>query len=140
PDDGDGHGRRTRRRDRGSDPLSRRRADRQGPDRRDCARRRRGDGGVHRAVRGIALRALWARKLRTTLTALAIVLGIATISGTFVLTDSISHAFNTIFTSIYRGTDAVITGKSAISKDATTDLPPFDESLLSTIRALPDVQ
>ena len=76
-------------------------------------------------MRSIALRGLWARKLRTFLTAFAIVLGIATVSGTFVLTDSITHAFDTIFSNIYRGTDASITGKSAVSVDATTDLPPF---------------
>jgi putative ABC transport system permease protein len=81
-------------------------------------------------VRSIVLRGLWARKLRTALTAFAIVLGIATVSGTYVLTDSISHAFDSIFSSIYQGTDASITGKSAISADATTNLPPFDESLL----------
>jgi len=91
-------------------------------------------------VRTIALRGLWGRKLRTILTGFAIVLGIATISGTFVLTDSITHAFNTIFSSIYVGTDASITGKSAVSADATTDLPPFDESLLAKVKALPDVQ
>jgi putative ABC transport system permease protein len=90
-------------------------------------------------VTSVALRALWGRKLRTTLTALAIVLGIATVSGTYVLTDSISHAFDSIFSSIYQGTDAAITGKSAISADATTNLPPFDESLLPKVRALPDV-
>ena len=50
----------------------------------------------------VALRGLWGRKLRTVLTAFAIVLGIATISGTFVLTDSISHAFDAIFSNIYR--------------------------------------
>ena len=61
-------------------------------------------------MRTIALRGLWGRKLRTILTGFAIVLGIATISGTFVLTDSITHAFNTIFSSIYVGTDASITG------------------------------
>jgi putative ABC transport system permease protein len=88
----------------------------------------------------VALRALWGRKLRTTLTALAIVLGIATVSGTYVLTDSISHAFDTIFTSIYRGTDAVVTGKSAVSASSTTNLPPFDESLLGKVRKLPAVQ
>src|SRR5437868_3915765 len=44
----------------------------------------------------VALRALWARKLRTLLTAFAIVLGVATVSGTYVLTHSIKHAFNTI--------------------------------------------
>jgi putative ABC transport system permease protein len=82
----------------------------------------------------VALRNLWGRKLRTLLTGFAIVLGVATISGTFVLTDSISHAFDTIFSSIYRNTDAVITGKSAVSKNSTTNLPPFDESLLATVR------
>jgi putative ABC transport system permease protein len=90
-------------------------------------------------VRSIALRGLWGRKLRTFLTAFAIVLGIATISGTFVLTDSITHAFHAIFSSIYRGTDASITGKSAVSLSATQDLPPFDESLLAKVKALPDV-
>jgi putative ABC transport system permease protein len=91
-------------------------------------------------VRSIALRGLWGRKLRTFLTAFAIVLGIATISGTFVLTDSITHAFDTIFSSIYVGTDASITGKSAVSADATQDLPPFDDSLLQKVKELPDVQ
>ena len=91
-------------------------------------------------MRSITLRGLWSRKLRTFLTAFAIVLGIATVSGTFVLTDSITHAFDAIFSNIYRGTDASITGKSAVSADATTDLPPFDESLLPKVKALPEVQ
>jgi putative ABC transport system permease protein len=82
----------------------------------------------------VSLRALWGRKLRTLLTGFAIVLGVATVSGTYVLTDSISHAFDTIFSSIYRNTDAVITGRSAVSKNSTTNLPPFDESLLATVR------
>ena len=91
-------------------------------------------------MRSITLRGLWSRKLRTFLTAFAIILGIATVSGTFVLTDSISHAFDTIFSNIYRGTDASITGKSAVSSDATTDLPPFDESLLPKVKGLSGVQ
>ncbi|PWU18878.1 MAG: hypothetical protein C5B48_14275 [Candidatus Rokuibacteriota bacterium] len=88
----------------------------------------------------VALRALWGRKLRTALTALAIVLGVATVSGTYVLTDSISHAFDSIFSSVYRGTDAVITGKSAVSSSSNTLLPTFDESLLTEVRKLPSVQ
>ena len=35
------------------------------------------------------------------------------VTGTFILTDSIKGAFNGIFTEIYSGTDAVISGKSA---------------------------
>jgi putative ABC transport system permease protein len=93
-------------------------------------------------VTAFALRGLLGRKLRTTLTATAIVLGVAMISGTYVLTDSIHNAFNAIFTQSYRGTDAVISGKSAfdLSSNGTTTAPPFDESLLQKVRDLADVQ
>ena len=87
----------------------------------------------------VALKALWGRKLRTLLTAVAIVLGVATVSGTYVLTDSISSAFSSIFQGIYRGTDAAITGKSALGGDSNIDLPSFDEELLGKVRALPGV-
>ena len=50
-----------------------------------------------------ALKGLLTRKLRTVLTALAIVLGVAMISGTFVLTDSIDSAFDQIFTDVRQG-------------------------------------
>ena len=89
-----------------------------------------------------ALRGMLGRKLRTVLTAISIVLGVAMISGTYVLTDSITDAFDSIFTESYRGTDAVITGKSAFDlTDSGTTVPPsFDESLLAKVRSLPDVQ
>ena len=89
-----------------------------------------------------ALRALLGRKLRTLLTGLAIVLGVATITGTFVLTDSIRNAFDSIFTTIYRGTDAVITGKTAfdVGDDSGVVVPSFDESLLETVRDLDTVE
>ena len=89
----------------------------------------------------VALRGMARRKLRTALTAIAIVLGVALITGTYVLTDSIKGAFGGIFTSVYRGTDATVTGKSAfdLSGSGTTTAPPFAESLLPVIRNLPDV-
>jgi putative ABC transport system permease protein len=89
----------------------------------------------------VALRGMMRRKLRTVLTAIAIVLGVALITGTYVLTDSIKGAFGGIFTSVYRGTDATVTGKSAftLSGQSNTTAPPFAESLLPKIRALPDV-
>jgi putative ABC transport system permease protein len=94
-------------------------------------------------VTRVALRSLFSRKLRTALTAFAIVLGVAMVSGTFVLTDSISKAFDSIFSSVYVGTDATITGKAAFDLDQnanTTAAPPFDESLLVRVRDLPDVK
>lgn len=89
----------------------------------------------------IALKGMARRKLRTALTAIAIVLGVALITGTYVLTDSIKGAFGGIFTQVYRGTDATVTGKSAfdLSGNGTTVAPPFSESLLPQIQALPDV-
>ena len=57
-----------------------------------------------------AFRGLLSRKLRTSLTAIAIVLGVAMIAGTFVLTDSIDQAFDRIFTDIRKGSNAVISG------------------------------
>jgi putative ABC transport system permease protein len=89
----------------------------------------------------VALKGLLGRKLRAVLTAFAIVLGVATVSGTYVLTDSISDAFDNIFTGIYRGTDAAITGKSAfnLSDNGSVQDPAFDESLLQKVRDLPEV-
>ena len=50
---------------------------------------------------GVALKGLATRKLRASLTGLAIVLGVAMISGTYVLTDTINNGFNTIFETSY---------------------------------------
>ena len=89
----------------------------------------------------VALKGLAARKLRASLIGLAIVLGVAMISGTYVLTDTIKAAFGTVFTQVYKNTDAVITGKSAIggsTNDGVTP-PSLPESLLARVRALPDV-
>lgn len=87
-----------------------------------------------------ALRGLFGRKLRTALTAIAIVLGVAMISGTYVLTDSIDKAFDSIFNEVYRGTDASITGKTAfdISDGSGSLAPTFDESLVETVLDLPE--
>ena len=88
-----------------------------------------------------AVRGLLSRKLRTALTAIAIVLGVAMISGTYVLTDSIDQAFDKIFTDIRQGSNAVISGKSAfdLSEGSGVEAPTLDESLLPRVRELPDV-
>ena len=59
-------------------------------------------------MRRVALKGLAFRKVRALLTALAVVLGVAMVSGTYVLTDSIQRAFDGIFTGSYEDTSAVI--------------------------------
>jgi len=92
-------------------------------------------------VTRFAIRGLLSRKLRTTLTAVAIVLGVAMISGTYVLTDSIDQAFDRIFTDIREGSNAVISGKAAfdLSNESGVTEPTLDETLLAEVRALPSV-
>jgi putative ABC transport system permease protein len=88
-----------------------------------------------------ALKGLLGRKLRTALTAIAIVLGVAMVTGTFVLTDSIDKAFEAIFTDTREGSNAVITGKSAfdLAEDGSTVAPTFDESVLDEVRQVDGV-
>ena len=87
----------------------------------------------------VALAGLLGRKLRTALTAIAIVLGVAMISGTFVLTDSIDKAFNSIFTEVRQGSDFVISGKAATSTNSGSFAPTLEASLLDKVKAVPGV-
>ncbi len=67
-----------------------------------------------RLMTSVALKGLMGRKVRAILTAVAIVLGVAMVSGTYVLTDTIKSAFTSVFTQAYKNADAVVTGKSAL--------------------------
>src|SRR5262249_24962472 len=80
---------------------------------------------------------LLGRKTRSILTGLAIVLGVAMISGTYVLTDTIKKAFNTALTASFGHTDAVISGREIVKGANAT--PTVPTSLLSKVQALPDV-
>jgi putative ABC transport system permease protein len=92
-------------------------------------------------VIGVALKGLAGRKLRAVLTAFAIVLGVTMVSGTYVLTDTINKAFDSIFQDTYANTDAVISGKAADInfQGDTADQPSIPDSLLAKVKALPDV-
>jgi len=91
----------------------------------------------------VALKGLLGRKLRVALTAIAIVLGVAMVSGTYILTDTIKSAFASVFTQAYKNADAVITGKSAIGKDNGNNnagaVPSLPASLLTRVERLPGV-
>lgn len=83
------------------------------------------------------LQGLLGRKLRTALTALSIVLGVAMVSGTFVLTDTMKKAFDDLFAGTYKDTGAVISGKEIVKGAAKSTVP---ESLQAKVAALPDVK
>jgi putative ABC transport system permease protein len=85
-------------------------------------------------MRRVALKGLWWRRGRAVLTAFAVVLGVAMVSGTFILTDTINKAFDGIFQDSYSDTSAVISGREVV-KDAASGTATVDASLLDDVNA-----
>ena len=92
-------------------------------------------------MRKVALRGLFARKLRLVLTALAVALGVTLIAGTYVFTDTINRSFDKIFTQSAKGTDASVTPRKTIdtSNNGGTQ-PTVSPTLLAAVRKQPGVQ
>jgi putative ABC transport system permease protein len=92
-------------------------------------------------VRKVALRGLFARKLRLILTALAVALGVTLIAGTYVFTDTINRSFDRIFTQSAKGTDASVTPRKTIdtSNNGGTQ-PTVSPAILAQVRKQPGVQ
>jgi putative ABC transport system permease protein len=89
-------------------------------------------------VTRVALKGLLGRKVRAFLTALSIILGVAMVSGSFVLTDTISRAFDSIFSSAYDNTDAVVSGKKLVDFSSSGNAT-VSQAVLEKIRAQRDV-
>jgi putative ABC transport system permease protein len=89
-------------------------------------------------MKRVALKGILGRKVRTILTALAIILGVSMVSGSYVLTDTISKAFHSIFASSYSQTDAVISGKKVVQY-AQSGNALVSPQLLERVRKVPGV-
>ena len=87
----------------------------------------------------LIVRGLWARKLRTVLTSIAIVLGVAMVAGTFILTDQINAAFDDIFETGNSKIDAVVSRQTEF--DSFEDvLPPLPESTIAQVARVDGVE
>jgi putative ABC transport system permease protein len=91
----------------------------------------------------LSLRSLAARPLRTALTTLAIVLGVALIAGSLTLTDTQRKGADALSSSAYDGTAAVVSAKTSFAIDSSSDWnvqrPTIPASQLNTVRATPGV-
>jgi len=94
---------------------------------------------VHHVWR-IALKNLLSHKRRLIGTASAVVLGVAFLAGTLVLTDTMRAAFDDIFTSANAGTDVVVQSSETIGSGGRTQVGLIPESLTSTLAGVPEVQ
>ncbi|HXX88941.1 MAG TPA: ABC transporter permease [Acidimicrobiales bacterium] len=91
----------------------------------------------------MTVKGLLAHKLRLGLTALAIVLGVTFIAGTFVLTDTLHNTFTNLFGNIYQHVDFQVRGVAAFSSQAGRGdavRKPIPDSLLSAVRQVPGVR
>jgi putative ABC transport system permease protein len=89
-----------------------------------------------------ALRNLWAHKVRLMSTALSIMLGVALMAGTLVLTATMRKTFDNLFSDVYKGTDAVVRAKAAFEgpqESTGTQRGRVDASLLPTVRSIDGV-
>jgi putative ABC transport system permease protein len=89
----------------------------------------------------VALKGLAERRLRTILTALAVVIGVAMVSGAYVLSDTMGKGASSLSTASYKGTDAVVTARTAfhVSAQDGAEAPGVSASLLGRVRQLPQV-
>ncbi|HEX2160807.1 MAG TPA: ABC transporter permease, partial [Thermoleophilaceae bacterium] len=86
----------------------------------------------------VALKSLASRKLRAFSTVLAVLLGVALVAGTYILTDTINRSFDDIFETALSGTDVVVVPKEIVAQE-TSEPPPFSASLLDRVERVPGV-
>src|SRR4029450_1127413 len=84
----------------------------------------------------LALKSLWARKLRALGTTVAVFVGVSLIAGTYVITDTINKAFDEIFNDSLKGTAVVITNKQPVTQETNTSTS-FPAGVLKQVRAVP---
>ncbi len=89
----------------------------------------------------VVWRGLLQHKLRAGLTALAIVLGVTFVAGTFVLTDTLHATFTSLFSQIYAKVDFQVRGVAAFSAgpDGAPTRRPVPDTLISTVQGVPGV-
>src|SRR3954452_502226 len=88
---------------------------------------------------GVALKGLAGRKVRALLTAFAVVIGVAMVAGTFIVTDTTQRSGLALDDGSTATTDAAIFEKEVIKGSTTGTHATMPVSLLDKVRALPGV-
>ena len=89
-----------------------------------------------------AIRSILARKVRLLLTSLAVVLGVGFMAGTFVLTDTMTNAFNSLFDTAYSRIDVLVRSSNAFTAQTSSleEREPMPESVLQQVRSVDGVK
>ena len=89
----------------------------------------------------LTIKSIRAKKLRFVLTGVAVMLGVAFMAGTLVLTDTIKQSYDDVASNVYKSTDAVVRSARHVSGDngAADVRGTVDASVLARVRAARDV-
>jgi putative ABC transport system permease protein len=87
------------------------------------------------------LRGLFARKLRLLLASFAVLLGIAFVSGAFILTDSLTKVFDNLFATINQGTAVTVQGVAAFDSagPGESNREPVPQAVLDRVSTVDGV-
>src|SRR5215475_295769 len=89
----------------------------------------------------LTLKSIRANMTRFVLTGVAVVLGVAFMAGTLVLTDTIKKSYDDVSTNVYKSTDAVVRSSKHIENEQQQDLRgTISAATLDRVRAVPGVQ
>jgi putative ABC transport system permease protein len=87
-----------------------------------------------------ALRNLAAHKLRLVTTGLAVVIGVAFMSGTMILSATMDATFDDMFANVYEGTDGMVRSSSVLETPEGLEIRPrIDESMVEAVAAVDGV-
>jgi putative ABC transport system permease protein len=88
-----------------------------------------------------ALRSLLAHKIRLLLTVISIVLGVSFMAGTYVLTDTMTRAFNDLVDTGYSSIDVLVRGSNSFTAQTSSleERDPMPASVLDEVSAVPGV-
>jgi putative ABC transport system permease protein len=87
----------------------------------------------------VTIKGILAKKVRFLLTGVAVMLGVAFVSGTFVLTATISNTFDALFSNIYEHTDAVVRARETFSGNFGSGRGRISDDLVPIVRSAPGV-
>jgi putative ABC transport system permease protein len=90
-------------------------------------------------VTRVVVRGFFSRRLRAVLTGIAVALGVALMSGTYILTDTINQSFSSIFSTSNANRDVVIVPHEALGSNAAVEMQTIPTATLARVQRVPGV-
>src|SRR4051794_20257366 len=87
----------------------------------------------------LTLRGLWMHRVRFVLTGVAVVIGVAFMAGTMVLTDTMQTTFDGVFASAGKGTDVVVRSDSAVKGEVSDARARVDSDVVGRVATVDGV-